>query len=264
MVDSLITSDEISKAISMTATAAERSLLSLAWDLGASMHIIRALRVSDVDLNQSTAIVTLPKGKFPLSQATADAVRKYVDDAGLSRGELLFPAKGNWAAHERRLQRIIEQVGNRAGIKKLTLKSIRKARAATLVSTQPVHYVARLFGISYQAAALYYGDLTINQAPKPAEDALFGLLLEKDGSFTFAPAMQRVRKALLRTGNWKANLLDAVLLSPSPRAAHLRRLLSSAMALDDSTKQKRRRRLLDGIIELPEVQELFGRDLAKD
>lgn len=263
MEDTVITYADLMKMLSATDPndIVTRSLILVAWDLGASMRVLSSLVVADIHLDKGEGSITLPGGKFPISREATDALRQYLKTMKLKQRDKLFPVQGTKPAHERRLQRLIEKAALRVGIKGLTLQGIRKSRALTLVPYETVQYVSRLFGITMQAAALYYESLPFDPADKSLEDAFFGLRPLATGEYGYTPEMTRVLTAILKTKQWSEQDLDAILLSPSPEATQLRRFLVAAAEIDDPPIRmggwSRDQNLLGRVIKLPEVKALM-------
>jgi hypothetical protein len=238
MGEAVITYTEIARILDKADAGEERALVALAWEIGASLRTIQDLKVADFRLGKAGSTVMLGDNRYPLNLETAEILSRYIREGKLSKRSPLFPNRSTSKsgekkkAHERRLQRVVEQAGERIGLKKLTLHSIRKARAYTLVTHVPVDELAKMFRISETAASQYYKNLPFDPFDKSMARMLFGLAPLPTGEYGYTPDMARVRAVLLEVGRWNEEDIDRILLCPTVEGAQLRLLLHSAWEID--------------------------------
>lgn len=267
MGEAVITYAEIARILEKAETGEERALVALAWEIGASLRTIQDLKVADFRLGRSGATVLLGDKRTPLEPETANIITEYIREDKLPKRSPLFPNRStsksgeSKKAHERRLQRVVEQAGERIGFKKLTLHGIRKARAYTLVTHVPVDQLAKLFRVSSAAASQYYKNLPFDPFDKSMARMLFGLAPLPTGEYGYTPDMGRVRSVLLEVGRWSEEDLDKILLCPTIEGTQLRLLLLSAWEIDQGPfsmgNRKIRHVLLEHVVGHESVMKLM-------
>ncbi|QJC50902.1 tyrosine-type recombinase/integrase [Paenibacillus albicereus] len=147
----VLSTGEVAQLLRCVTNEKHRAILCLLYSAGLRVSEVVRLRLRDLDLERRTITVRQGKGRKDrvtlLSDIAQGAIERYV---GCSQpGDWLFPGQdGRRHLTERSVQKVFEQVRNRAGIRKpVSVHSLRHSFATHLLENgTDLRYIQELLG----------------------------------------------------------------------------------------------------------------------